>query len=358
MGQGGEIVRALRAARVPCTPVIDVPDLLHRLHRERADVVLVDGESAGTDAIGALEAVAAALKPGQMLPVMLLGAGASPEERQRARDAGASDFIPRGLEGREIAARLGAWVHAKRTHDALMEARARLAAAELAADQAAARLAMPALPALKGWNVEARTHHGGRFGCDFCIVHEAPGGNAALFVGEITGDRPQCILALGAALGVLRTGVDLGLPIASILALANRRLLEHGEQAGMLTAHAALLPRDGSPGEHARAGCPDPLLWAEGADAPAPAGLPAGPPLGVDESSAWTPAPLDLPPGARLATATNGLEGALGPDALASTLATLGRVDLGEAADFLDEQLEAARPLADAATFLLLERLG
>ena len=118
------------------TTVNDGPAALERLKHQIFDVILLDLRLPGMDGFDVLQALKSAPETAH-IPVLVLTAHGAVEDKVRAFELGAHDFITKPFVAAELKARIQSATHHKRTRDVLLARTREFERARDAAEQAA-----------------------------------------------------------------------------------------------------------------------------------------------------------------------------------------------------------------------------
>jgi CheY-like chemotaxis protein/HPt (histidine-containing phosphotransfer) domain-containing protein len=121
---------------VTLTAARNASEALNLVHDKHFELILLDLGLPGTDGFELLRRFKAAPET-EPIPVIVLTAWNSTEDKLRGFDLGAVDYVTKPFQSAELRARVRAALHAKRLQDDLTQANRELLAARLAAESAA-----------------------------------------------------------------------------------------------------------------------------------------------------------------------------------------------------------------------------
>ncbi|MBI5154999.1 SpoIIE family protein phosphatase [Candidatus Poribacteria bacterium] len=362
-----ELMRALHATPCHVSSTFSGDDLLHRVHREKVDLIIVDTETQGADALQVVRDLRLRQKAQQYMPILVLLGAAGTNTRETGLLAGATDFLTRPLHPCEVSNRVAAYLRAKALHDALAEATARLEA-ERQSLVAVQRGLFPAeLPRVRGWEFSLCYEPSGKTSGDYADVLVLPGGLVGFAIGDVRGSGARATVLAASVRAVVRSRLPAGDTPGRVLAQANKLLKTCLEPEEFATLYVGVLDPVAGVLTHATAGHEDPVLHAAREDRLEEQAIPGGPPLGIETDPEYREATAEIPIESRLLLCTNGIWGQrdqggerFGAERFRDLLRLTGHFAPAEIIPFLVENVSMFRhplPWEDDVTLLLAARL-
>ncbi|MCB2156574.1 SpoIIE family protein phosphatase [bacterium] len=288
-------------------PAFSSEDVLHRVDRERVDLILLDPAAKSIDCQTVLRELRFSLRPTRFLPILIVYPAGQGDVADPFLDAGANDVVSRPIHPRLFANRIRAYLSAKNTHDRLAETAAELTRERERMVAAQARIGSGEMPQLEGIHFCMRQVPCGKSGGDYAEVLPLDGERLAVILADVSGHGADATVHAA----MLRTAVSSSLrsgegPAAALVA-ANNVLLEALGTDDLITCYVGVLEPSTGRLTHATAGHANPWSTRPGAEAPEEIVVAGGPPLGVFESGEYEQSQTMLETGARLFLFTNGI---------------------------------------------------
>lgn len=306
-GQGDDLVSPLlEGTGAIVVRVFSAEDLLHRLHREKIDLVVIDSRFDHPDPV---QLVRDARNKSRAASLgIVLASGRDEETRRReALAAGATELLVRPLCPAEGVRRLDSAVRLRRAigHAAQLEAD-RLRTHAMATDLLARLSHVDPTPA-PGWRVSVRHEPAPIPAGDFHDTFAIGDGRFVCCAGDVPGSGTDALVRVAAVRTAVRmaaTGAD---SAASIVARTHRVLRGMWPEGDLVKLHVGIVDPAGGILAHCAGGSDAAwVLSRDGQMRPMLDGGLGGPPLGALDESAWQDARVAVEPGACILVATDG----------------------------------------------------
>lgn len=314
---------------------VGVEDLVYRLHRERADAVVLDGRYDSLEAPELLAQVRAKARSGADLPVLVIvPSDIAPPLAATLLQAGAHDLVTLDLVDPLLVHRLRKLLRTRALQAILAEWEAGERRQRESFESAAAEQSL-AGEAVSGWRVKAHTMACPAYAGDFAFSLAVSPHRQVIAIGDALGSGPSVLARTATLRGVLaacsRSAATPGAALAAANAVACGLL---GPESYCRVWIAFLDAATGTIA-YSHAGQPGMALWSA-IDGARHNLAPGGPPLGADPDATYDDGSSSMAPGARLLVGTPGaIVVHCGEEAEAS-LARLGEVLDSVAGDKFD----------------------
>ena len=363
----GPLIRALIEDNnwVPI-PAFSSDDVMHRIDRDRVDLVLLDLSATSVDCQAILREIRYRQRPTRFLPVLVIFPSGQGDLADPYLAAGANDVIARPIHSSLFANRLRAYLDTKSLHNRLAETVAELARDRERLIAAQSRIASSELPVLDDIRFLLRQIPCGKSGGDYEEVFPLEGEQLAVVIADVSGHGADATVHAAMLRTTLASSLRAGAGPAEALATANLILHEALGTDDLITCYAGVLEPSTGRLTHSSAGASDPVVTRAGRDGAEELHVGGGPPLGVFEKAEYEQSQTLLETGSRLFLFTNGIwqqrnpaHEPLGIERFASLIGLTAHMGLEETGDFLIHSVETYRDSADwkdDVVLLALER--
>jgi len=306
-GQGADLVAPLlEKTGAVVVRVFSAEDLFHRLHREKADLVVVDSRFDHPD-IARLVREARGRSRAASLGIVLATAREETALRRDALAAGATELLLRPLCPVEAMRRLESAVRLRKALAHAAQLDADRLKRETLSTSLLQRLSGAQSDTETGWRIETRQELAPVVAGDFHDAFSLGDGRIAVVAGDVLGSGPDALVRVAAvrtAVRVAAVGAD---SAAGILARTHRALRSMWPEGELVQLHVALLDAASGALLHGAAGADGAwILSPDGGMRPVLDRESGGPPLGAVEESDWRDARAIVGEGCCLLLATNG----------------------------------------------------
>lgn len=337
----------------------DGVDALEQLARHRPSLVLLDFWMPRLDGVDVLRRLRSD-HGSWNLPVVMLTSSSSPDDIDKALEAGANDYITKPVNGRLLVNRVRSLIQADQDREqASLSKQAESLRRELEEAQRVQRAQLPLVPARwQDWVVVGAVAPSGQVGGDVFDLVETDRGLVAILI-DVTGHGTASALVAAETRAELRQLLQ-SRSLLDSFEILNGRLARR--ETGRYSCVAAV-EVDGNACRLLNAGLPPVVLLRNGQVEARVAA--SGLPIGMFEESPYQVTELETLPGDRLVLMSDGLTEPFGPiDDVAGALERLGLLSLDggppepqELHDSILRTTRAAGPeLIDDATALVLDR--
>ncbi len=303
---GSTITNLLNDQNLVLVPALGVEDVQHRVHRERVDMILVDGTMPGFEGPMAIRGIRSRFKRRQYVPILVVLGERDDSTCAALLKSGVTDFLSKPLIPSEMIARIQGYLKTKVLYDELAESNVQLAR-ERDTISLTLRELLPNPPEdIPGWEFALRHQASGVAAGDYCDILPLANGQIALAIADVLGRGVQAAMRVTMAKAILRAQLRQGSDPGTILGLINSVLLETPSEDPFMTIYLGVLDPVNGVLHQSTAGHLGPILQtnSNGLQVPEIAG---GPPIGVLPDARYTSSTVEIPPATRMYLATNGL---------------------------------------------------
>lgn len=340
----------------------DGVDALDQLVRLRPSLVLLDFWMPRLDGIGVLRQLRSGAAA-QRVPVVMLTSSSSPDDIEKALEAGANDYITKPVNSRLLVTRVRSLIQADQDREhASLSKQAESLRRELDEAQRVQRAQLPTVPATwQDWTIVGAVAPSGQVGGDVFDLVQTTDGRLVASLLDVTGHGTASALVAAETRAELRHLLQTRSLLESI-ELLNQHLA--CRETGRYSCIAAV-ELFGTKARILNAGLPPTALVRAGAVVARVSA--SGLPIGMFEGATYDVSEFDTFPGDRIVLVSDGLTEPFGPiDDVEGALERLRLLPRDEEPPDPDDLLQVIRhatrssgaDLIDDATALVLDRKG
>lgn len=346
----------------------DGEQALQRVHEDGFDLLLLDVEMPGKSGLEVARAIRASQPHGTYLPIILVTARTSQQDKLDGLQAGATDFLTKPYDPSELIARIRNHLTQKLLNDRLLATNLALQEERAKVQKVQLDLLPKEMPQTEGLEFAARYAPSEMASGDYYDVIFAEDGRILIAIGDVSGHGIPSAMHMSILRAILHTKIDEGAEIQEIVMELNWVLCHALNNFSFVTFYLAEFdPRSGKYSE-VSAGHPPPLLNILADSSIRELRPDAGIPLGIDREFHLTPTTYELPKGSRIYLFTDGIfeqmnenQEFYGQERFYQKVCDLSSVPLQEACDGILESVRdfaGNQPIGDDITLLAMQRNG